>query len=125
MKSVLIVFLFIALCAAVSLAAFVAVESGGFLRVYLLAVVLPVLWYILRALVEFLNQPPNTDGLRYSKTFTALTIAFIFFTLLCFYFVIKSKRPRPRHKSNSVTQKKNLINSISQKPKKSIRGKKK
>ena len=124
MKSVLIVFLFIALCAAVSLAAFVAVESGGLLRVYLLAVVLPVLWYILRALIEFLNQPLNTDGSRYSKTFAALTVAFIFFTLLCFYFVIKSKKTKPRHKSNSAVQKKNLNNSISQKPKKSKRGKK-
>lgn len=123
MRSVLIVFLFIGLCAAVSLAAFFAVESGGLVRVYLLAVVLPVFWYILRALVEFLNQPPNTDGSRYSKTFTVLTAAFIFFTILCFYFVVKSKKSNPRRKSNSVTQKKNSTNSISQKPKKSKRGK--
>jgi len=125
MKSFLMIVSFVALCAAVSLAAFLAVESGGLLRIYLLTIVLPVLWHILRAFIEFLNQPPpNSDGSRYWKTFTALVVAFIFFTLLCFFFVVKSKKSKSRYKSNSVVPKKNPANSNFQKPKKSKRGKK-
>lgn len=124
MKRFLLVVVFVAITFAVSVAAFSAVESGILSRIYLLGVVLPLLWYLLKAFIEFLNQPQNSDNLKFDKTFAALIVVFIFAALFCFCFVIKFKKPNKSHRNQNFSKPiKNLRNLSFQKSKFFKRGK--